>query len=337
VLELLDEILRRANAGERFAVCTVVGTRGSTPQKMGAVMLVTRDGRTLGTIGGGCVEAEVRTRALQQLESNTEGALFSFKLDHDLGWDDGLVCGGTMDVALQTIDSSQSAMSYQALRELLAAGREAAVNVMVPDESGTLQTFTRTVEPCPRLVIAGAGHVGAALADIASRAGFDVAVLDDRADFVSPERFPGAKQRIVGDIEAELARYLITPYTYVVLVTRGHRRDRRALGAVVTSPARYIGLIGSKRKIVTIFEDLRRQGVSSEQLARVHAPIGLDVGAVTPAEIAVSIAAELIAVRRRGQAAAIDPMRLTPQQLQRAVGASDQVVPKYPTTNPRHA
>src|SRR5689334_989493 len=114
VLELLDEILRRADAGERFAVCTVVRTRGSTPQKMGAVMLVARDGQTLGTIGGGCVEAEVRTRALQQLESaSSSGSLFSFKLDHDLGWDDGLVCGGTMDVALQVIDSPQSASPYQ--------------------------------------------------------------------------------------------------------------------------------------------------------------------------------------------------------------------------------
>jgi xanthine dehydrogenase accessory factor len=290
---------------------------------MGAVMLVTRDGRTLGTIGGGCVEAEVRTRALQQLESNTDGALFSFKLDHDLGWDDGLVCGGVMDVAVQVIDSPGSASPYQTVRELTAAGREAAVSVTVPDESGTPHTFTRALEPRPTLVIAGAGHVGGALADIASRAGFDVAVIDDRADFVAPERFPTAKQRIVGEIEVELGRYPITPHTYVVIVTRGHRHDGRALGAVVGSNARYVGVIGSKRKIVTIFEDLHRQGAAREQLARVHAPVGLDLGAVTPAEIAVSIAAELIAVRRRGGgtgASPVNSMRLSPTQLDRGLG-----------------
>jgi xanthine dehydrogenase accessory factor len=319
VLELLDEILRRADAGERLAVCTVVRTRGSTPQKTGAVMVVLPDGQTLGTIGGGCVEAEVRTRALQQLESDANGSLFSFKLDHDLGWDDGLVCGGVMDVAVEVIDASASALPYRAARELLAAGREAAVTVTLPDESGTPQTFTRTLDPRPTLVIAGAGHVGGALADIAAQAGFDVAVIDDRPDFVTVERFPNVKQRIVGEIETELARYVITPHTYVVIVTRGHRRDGRALGAVCRSKARYVGLIGSKRKIVTIFQDLRRQGVPREQLERVRAPIGLDLGAVTPAEIAVSIAAELIAVRRRGQASSIDPMRLTPQQVDRAV------------------
>jgi xanthine dehydrogenase accessory factor len=324
VLELLDEILRRVEAGERIAVCTVVRTRGSTPQKMGAVMIVTRDGQALGTIGGGCVEAEVRTRALQQLESTSRGCLFSFKLDHDLGWDDGLVCGGTMEVALQVIDSAQSAVPYRAARGLLAVGREAAVSVTVSDESGAVQTFTRTLEPRPTLVIAGAGHVAAALADIAARAGFDVVVIDDRADFVSAERFPGAKQRVVGEVEVELARWPITPHTYVVIVTRGHRRDGKALGAVVRSDARYVGLIGSKRKIVTIFDDLHRQGATREQLARVHAPIGLDLGAVTPAEIAVSIAGELIAVRRRGQAnAAIKPMRLTPQQVDRVLGEAD--------------
>jgi xanthine dehydrogenase accessory factor len=289
---------------------------------MGAVMLVTRDGQTRGTIGGGCVEAEVRTRALQQLDSNANGSLFSFKLDHDLGWDDGLVCGGTMDVAIQVIDSPQSASPHRTVRQLLAAGREAAVSVTVPNESGTAQTFTRILEPRPTLVIAGAGHVGAALADIASRAGFNVTVIDDRPDFVSPERFPSASHRIVGEIEAELTRYPITPHTYVVIVTRGHRRDGLALGAVVRSEARYVGLIGSKRKIVTIFEDLHRQGVAREQLARVHAPIGLDLGAVTPAEIAVSIGAELIAVRRRGRdkgQSPVESMRLSEAHFDRAL------------------
>lgn len=323
MLDVLDEILRRSGAGEPVAVCTVVRTRGSTPQKLGAVMLVLRDGATRGTIGGGCVEAEVRTRALERLTSRQSG-LFSFHLDHDLGWDDGLVCGGTMHVAVEIIDSPQSAMPYQAVRELVAVGRETAVKLTVPDDAGQPQTFTRTIEPVPTLLIAGAGHVGVALADIAARSGFDVVLIDDRADLASTSRFPTAKQIIVGEVETELARFSITPHTYVVIVTRGHRHDGRALAAVVGSPARYVGLIGSKRKIVTIFEDLHRSGVPRKQLERVHAPIGLDISAVTPGEIAVSIAAELIAVRRRrGEPSPAESMRISRSLLDHVVKTSE--------------
>jgi xanthine dehydrogenase accessory factor len=320
-LELLDEILARRDVGETLAICTVVRTRGSTPQKAGAVMVVLRDGRTLGTIGGGCVEAEVRTRALGRLgATHQRDALLTFKLDHDLGWDDGLVCGGVMDVAVQVIDSPDLATPLRQAREALAAGREAAIAVTVADASGNLLTFGRTLEPVPTLLIAGAGHVGEALAGVAGRMGFNVVVIDDRADLAAPARFPGATC-VVGEIETELAKYPVTPHTYVAIVTRGHRHDGRALAAVVGSPARYVGLIGSRRKVLTIFDDLHRNaGVPREQLARVHAPVGLDIGAVTPAEIAVSIAAELVAVRRGRQSAPAEPMRLAPAHLDRALG-----------------
>jgi xanthine dehydrogenase accessory factor len=321
VLELLNEILRRSSAGEPLAVCTVVRTRGSTPQKMGAVMLVLRDGHTLGTIGGGCVEAEVKTRALEQLSRKT-GALFSFHLDHDLGYDDGLLCGGTMDVAVEVVATLQDVAPFALSAKRLAAGEEAAVRVIVADERGIAQTFERTLLPTPTLVIAGAGHVGFALAEMARGLDFHTTVIDDRADIASADRFPGAT-RIVGPIDDELARFSITPHTYVVIVTRGHRHDGRALGAVVASRARYVGLIGSKRKIVTIFRELYAAGVPREQLERVHAPIGLDIGAVTPAEIAVSIAAELIAVRRGVDERPAGPMRLTPAQLERILGAKE--------------
>ena len=128
-------------------------------------------------------------------------------------------------------------------------------------------------------------------------------VIDDRADCASSERFPSAERLIVGEIETELARFPIDAATYVVIVTRGHRHDGKALSAVVNSPAKYVGLIGSKRKVITIFGDLVSQGVAVEKLARVHAPIGLNIGAITVPEIAISIAAELVAVRRgRGNA-----------------------------------
>ena len=299
MLDLLNDILDRLAAGETLAICTIVRTRGSTPQKAGAVLVVLRDGRTLGTIGGGCVEAEVRSKAMQWLAADTnDGAkLFSFSLDRDYGWDDGLVCGGAMDVAVERLSTLAAADQLADARNKLANGEPATVVVQALDAAGDVVRFERVLEPMPELVIAGAGHVGMALAAVAGQMEFAVTVIDDRADLASTERFPHAR-RIVGEIEQELARLLIHKQCYIVIVTRGHRHDGRALLAVARSQAKYIGLIGSKRKVLAIFDELRREGVSRAQLARVRAPIGLDVGAVTPGEIAVSIAAELVAVRR---------------------------------------
>ncbi len=315
MLELFNQIARRIEAGEAVAVCTLVRTRGSTPQKAGAIMVVLRDGHTLGTIGGGCVEAEVRLRALHLLGERS-GRLLSFQLDHDLGWDDGLICGGTMDVAVEVIDSPQRAGSLLQVRDNLAAGRVGTMTIDVPDEQGRMVRFKREYEPAPDLLIAGAGHVGAALAAIAGGMDFRVTVFDDRADLATPERFPTA-MRIVGQIDSELSKFPIRSDTSIVIVTRGHRHDGLVLSAVIRSPASYIGVIGSKRKILAIFEDLGRQGIPRALLARVRAPIGLDIGAVTPAEIAVSIAAELVAHRRGADHLPASPMRLTAGQIER--------------------
>lgn len=308
----MEQIVRRADAGEALAVCTLVRTRGSTPQKAGAVMVVLRDGQTLGTIGGGCVEAEVRSRALQSISAGGV-SLFTFKLDDERnGWDDSLVCGGTMDVAVQVVDSRDAAAEFRAARDTLVAGEPATLVVSAPGA----EPFERTIEPTPSLIIAGAGHVGASLAAIARQMDFDVTVIDDRPDYASADRFPTGVKCVVGDIDGELSHARIGPSTYVVIVTRGHRNDGRALAAVIASRAKFVGLIGSKRKVLTIFEDLVSRGVPRETLAKVHAPIGLDVGAVTPGEIAVSIAAELIAARR-GMTPPFGGMRLTPELLAR--------------------
>ena len=164
------------------------------------------------------------------------------------------------------------------------------------------------------LVIAGAGHVGHALSAIASTLDFRVTVIDDRNDFVSSERFPNAT-KIIGDIESELRRFAIDANTYLVIVTRGHRHDGHALHAVIDSPAKYIGLIGSKSKIKTIFDDLSKAGVAAEKLLRIHAPIGYEIGAVTVNEIAISIAAELIATRRGREDRPANPMKIDAGQL----------------------
>jgi xanthine dehydrogenase accessory factor len=318
MLDLLDQIIRHADSGTPLVLCTVVRCHGSTPQRAGAVLVVLPDGRTLGTIGGGCVEAEVKTRALRSLaeENGTQRSqLLTFQLNHDFGWDDGLVCGGTMEIAVERLDSRESAAPLRAALQTLSTGEVATIEIAATDESGKVERFSREILPLPTLLIAGAGHVGQALAAIAGPMDFRVSVIDDRPDMVSAERFPSARC-IVGDIETELKQLRITPHTYVVIVTRGHKNDGRALAAVVQSPAKYIGLIGSKRKIVTIFRDLYQSGVSREMLERVRAPIGLNIGAVSPAEIAVSIAAELIAVRR-GASENLATMRLKPEILER--------------------
>ncbi|MDB5323574.1 MAG: hypothetical protein JWN40_5205 [Phycisphaerales bacterium] len=323
MLPLLQQIIQRADAGEAVAVCTLVRTRGSTPQQPGAVMLVLGDGQTLGTIGGGCVEAEVRSRALKLLleapparpSGEPLGRLLTFQLDHDLGWDDGLICGGNMDVAVQIVSSpDDDASAFREAYDQLAAGRAARVSLIVEDEQGQIARFERDLEPSPSLIIAGAGHVGSALAAIARLSDFDVTVIDDRADMASPARFPGARC-VTAPIDDALAGCRLDERAYVVIVTRGHRNDGRALGAVIGSAARYVGLIGSRRKVLAIFDDLRRAGVPREAMERVRAPIGLDIGAVTPAEIAVSIFAEIIATRRNACDHPAAPMRLTPVQM----------------------
>jgi len=311
--DLVEEILQRSDSGEAVMVCVIVDTQGSTPQKAGATMLVMSNGQILGTLGGGCVEAEVRTTALRMLvermqvaESIVEpiaepiaerGLLLRFKLDNDYGWDDGLVCGGSMRVAMVMIDSANSARPWRDALKKLDEREIATVNLDVADKDGAAFTFSHEMLPRAALVIAGAGHVAAALARVAAMLEFEVTVIDDRADFSNTDRFPSAAC-IVGEIDVELRRINIDAQTFVVIVTRGHRHDTDALGAVIESAARYVGLIGSRRKILTILRELRARGVSDEHLARVHAPIGLAINAVTPGEIAVSIAAELVAVRR---------------------------------------
>jgi xanthine dehydrogenase accessory factor len=319
MLGLLNQILLRIDTGERLAVCALVKTRGSTPQKAGAIMVVLANGQTLGTIGGGCVEAEVRTRALAQL--NIGGSqLLSFNLDHDHGWDDGLVCGGTMTVTMQILNCDADAVAYRRARDQLIRQQATALSIDVQDETGDAHVFSLPMQPSPQLVIAGAGHVGAALAAMAALIDFSVTVIDDRPDYASAQRFPGAICKI-GPVEDQLSKVQINEQTFVVIVTPGHRRDALALSAVVNSPAAYIGLIGSKRKIITIFQDLLAQNISADALARVHAPIGLDIGAVTPAEIAVSIAAEIISRRRGITVRPITAMRLSAEQFKAITGS----------------
>jgi xanthine dehydrogenase accessory factor len=279
---MTEDVLTAANEamarGETVALVTIVRATGSTPQRVGAKMLVYADGRTVGTIGGGCYESEAFWKARDAIATGRP-TVVRFDLNDDLAGESGLICGGQMEV------------------------------------------FIEPLAPAPHLYIAGGGHVGVQLARAAAEVGFRIHVVDDREKFASPDRFPGAEEVVVDSIPEWLEQAPIPPRSYVAIVTRGHQHDLAALRAVVTRELRYVGLIGSRAKITRIFDALLEEGVAPDALRRVHAPIGLDIGAVTPQEIAVSIVAELVAVRHgkldAGAAGDVESltMRFTPPGL----------------------
>ena len=255
-MDIYEEIVRLRQEGRRGAVATIVNVRGSIPSFETAKMLVRDDGSIVGTIGGGCVEAEVWQAAREIMESEKPRTL-TFNLNQNPKYDTGLVCGGTLDI------------------------------------------FIEPVLPPASLYIFGAGHVALSLYRAARSAGFDVSVVDDRENYANRERFPEAKEVIAEDFDKAMSRLSPGETSYIVIVTRGHRDDMRVLRWAVQSQARYIGMIGSKRKTISIFRELVKEGIPEHRFERVHAPVGLDIGAITPEEIAVAITAELIAARRR--------------------------------------
>jgi xanthine dehydrogenase accessory factor len=294
ILNLLQRAAVMKRAGQRVVACLLVKARGSTPQSAGALMLVDEDANTFGTVGGGCVEAEIRRRAHALLVENGSG-LLRFKLDHDYGWDDGLICGGTIDMAVAQLPQPESLdRIINAIRRRRATQIEFQVRA-----DDAIKLFTLELPPRDRLYIAGGGHVGQALARLALPLEFDVTIFDDRADLLEQHAPPGCTL-VGGDIAVALADAAFDDRTYAVVVTRGHRHDEQALHAVLGRGARYVGMIGSKRKVKLIFDDLIERGLSAELLSNVHAPIGLDIGGVTVEEIAISIAAQIVECRRAG-------------------------------------
>ena len=285
------------NAGRAAALCTVVATRGSTPQPPGAMLCVDGNAQITGTLGGGCVEAEVRRRAHELLTAG-RSAVLTFELDHDFGYDDGMICGGQMDVAVSVYSSSSDAAALRAAHARLVAGEAAVLPIRV-EKAGRFAEYRVHLEAMPELIIAGGGHISRILAPWMASLGFHVSVIDDRSEYANAKRFPSPIRPIATDIAGTLKNWAIGPNTYVVIVTRGHKHDEAALQAVLGSRAKYIGMIGSRRKVRVILDDLLHRGATPEQLDRVHAPIGLDIGAVTAEEIAISIAAQLVSIRRQ--------------------------------------
>jgi xanthine dehydrogenase accessory factor len=252
---VFSAVTRALQRGETAALVTIIATSGSTPQRVGAKMLVYDDGRTVGTIGGGCYENDAAGKAREAIRTRT-ARVAHYDLSDALAQENGLICGGRMDVFIEPLD------------------------------------------PAPPLYIAGAGHVSRLLAEVAGRVGFRVTVLDDREKFASRERFPEATDVVVNSVAPWLAAADLPPAAFVVVVTRGHTHDLEAMQALANRPLRYVGMIGSRAKVARIMEALRESGAAPAWLAAVRAPIGLAIGAVTPEEIALSIVAELVAVRR---------------------------------------
>jgi len=253
-MDIFEEIVRMRQAGQRGALATIVHTNGSIPSYESSRMLVREDGTIAGTIGGGCVEADVWAAAKEVIQQEKPRKM-TFSLNNDATYDSGLICGGTLEI------------------------------------------FVEPILPQPMLAIFGGGHVSLSLARAASLAGFGVTIADDRESFANPERFPMAAE-IFTSYEESFAKLQPNASTYIVIVTRGHKDDMRVLAWAARTPAKYVGMIGSRRKVISVYRALDKEGFSGEEFDRVHAPVGLDIGALTPEEIAVSITAELIAVRR---------------------------------------
>jgi xanthine dehydrogenase accessory factor len=259
-MDIYEQIVELRRQGRRGAVATIVNVRGSIPSFKTAKMLVRDDGSIVGTIGGGCVEADVWQAAREVMESEKPRTL-TFDLNQDPKYDTGLVCGGSLEI------------------------------------------FVEPVLPPALLYVFGAGHVAVNLCRVAANAGFDLIITDDRTSYATKQRFPAAHEVHVLDFGEATQKLEPNEASYIVIVTRGHRDDMRLLRWAVQTRARYIGMIGSKRKVIGIFKTLQEEGLPSHLFERVHAPIGLDIGAVTPEEIAVAITAELIAFRRHATAA----------------------------------
>jgi xanthine dehydrogenase accessory factor len=254
-MDVYEELVRLRRLGQKCVLATIVEVRGSIPSYQTAKLLVREDGSILGTIGGGCVEAEVWNAAREVLETGQPRRL-SFNLGQDAAYDNGLICGGQLDVLVEP------------------------------------------VVPQPRAYIFGAGHISKSLAKLAGLLGFGVTVIDDREAFASRERFPEADEVIAAEYEEAFPRLEVNEDSYLIIVTRGHRDDMRVLRWAVGTRARYVAMIGSKRKVIAVVKELEKEGIPRAAFERIHAPMGLEIGAVTPEEIAVSVAAEMIAMRR---------------------------------------
>ena len=334
--EFFREIVHALEAGQPVELVSVVSSEGSTPRGARAIMAVFSGGAIAGTIGGGNVEFECQQLAAELLAQGAD-AMRQFRFVLGDAASLGMVCGGGLTVQLQYLPGGD-AHAIAVLRDLMEAdggSRDTWLLRRIQGERVTAmgladRTGCRHLAPPPadpdhllrnetvfaegwlsipvvkagRTYLFGGGHVSQALVPVLASVGFRPVVYDDRPEFADPALFPGAERTLCGDFTRLTEQVTVTPEDYVVVMTRGHQADYEVLAQVLRSGARYLGCIGSRRKLALCRDRLLEAGFTEAEYSRLHAPIGLAIGAQTPAEIAVSVAAEMIAVR-----AGLDPRR----------------------------
>ena len=312
--------------GRELAIATVIRTWGSSPRPVGSQLAVTREGDFVGSVSGGCVEGSVISESAQVIVSG-DAKLLHFGISDEMAWEVGLACGGEVDVYLERLDpesetlgrlvEERAAKRGVVLVTGLSSGRQwiapegdeageglpGELSAMVPDalrrDSSTVaaiggeEFFLHVFNPPPRLVLVGAVHISQFLAEMAVTSGFEVTVVDPRASFATPERFPGVEisHRWPGEALAALRP---DARTAIVTLTHDPKLDDPALQAALASPAFYVGALGSRKTHAARLERLAEDGLGPADTGRIHGPVGLDIGAASPAEIAVSILAEMI-------------------------------------------
>ena len=362
--EVFHEAAAELDEGRPVVVATVVRTKGSTPQKPGAKLLVRDDGSGVGTLGGGCVEGDIWFAAQELMRRGGSAQYRDYELNEDLAAEDGLVCGGTMYFLIDPVYEAGSYLDYAREIDAAYAGGPAVALATVTaagDGAGTLgarlfiredgstegtlgstemdreaikrardlmvhgknefvtmrdgpEFFVEAYTTPPQMVLCGGGHVSKAIAPLAATLGFRVFVTDDREEFANSDRFPEADIIVAEKPESALPQLPINPNTFIIIATRGHRYDNVALEAAALTPAKYVGLLGSKRKTILIYEDLIRTGLPIERIREIRSPVGLDVRGRTPEEIAVSIMAEVLMFRLGGTG---QPMKIEDWRIDR--------------------
>ncbi len=360
--DVFAEILRLNQQGRRAALCTIISSKGSLPMSGKAKMLVGEDGTMVGTVGGGCLEADVWAEAQRVLKKDIS-KIASFILTEQHAGESGLNCGGKVEIFIEPVVPARVEAVFEEIARIRAQGEKGAIATVISsrippamkdkaklvlradgtvvgrlgeggfiedhvrqkaedvmredyltvlqfevgedeaqrwglERGDTLDVFVEPIVAIPTLYLFGGGHVSLQIAKIATMVGFKTVVIDDRPAFANKERFPMADATLVEDLTTVFERLNIDDQSYIVAVTRGHQHDEPVIEQAIRTNARYIGMIGSKRKITRMWKKLIERGAHRERLAQVHAPIGLEIGADTPEEIAVSIVAQMIQARR---------------------------------------
>lgn len=297
-----DVLVDALGENRPFALALISGTKGSSPQRIGAKALFFADGKMAGTLGGGCLEAEVHMRARKALKTG-EPATFEMLLDHDFGWDDGLICGGSVSglILPRATESADLWRKVAAATDTLNWGVKKDFSIAFTDSSQDTNgdwLYTETVAPPAQLWIAGSGHVAQAVAPLALKLDFAVTVLDDRPDLASHEYFPPETQLRVAEWHELLKEGPSRSPAFGLIVTRGHQHDALVLTEWIHQPFAFLGMIGSRRKARIIRERFIKQKIASgEELDKVASPVGVDIQAQSTQEIGISIMAQYIQKR----------------------------------------